>query len=185
MSFGLLNLMNSNLLANYASGWGGGGGAWMENLPGMLQGWESAQPWWGSVGETMGGGQTAGYPFMGVGDWVTAGIAAQHAMSNSTDTRFEGVRTDDAFGGHFGTEPWLAFAHDKLGLDPTRGEMFDAAVENNNWGDMKQRLPGMLSYWGDPSSTWIESGATKAFGKDVGKWANPTGMIMDKIGGWL
>ena len=117
-----------------------------------------------------------------MGGIIAAAIALQHGLSNATNTTFEGQKTDDAFAGNYGTEPWLAFAHDKLGLGPTAGEKFDAAVKNEDWGTALKRSPAMMNYWADPLSTWMGTGTQAVIGKKYGKWANPIGSVLDMLG---
>ena len=133
----------------------------------------------------------------GIGAIIAAAIAGQHALSRNTGTRidpssgtrlekgspgyYEGTKTSDVFGGHFGTEPWLAFLHDKLNMSPTVGEQFDAA----NMSDKVKLGPAMLDYWANPGGTWAADIGEKALGKAGGKYArialNPLGEILKKI----
>ncbi len=129
----------------------------------------------GAGGAPMGGAGAGGLGAMGYGAIIAAAIAAQHGLSNNTDKTFEGVRTDDAFSGRFGTEPWLAY------LTPghaTSGERFDAAVTNKDWGTAAKRLPALADYWGDPAR-----GAAYEMGEEYGgsTWKNIAPFI-DPIG---
>ena len=129
-----------------------------------------------------GGGEAAGMGGMGIAGIIAAAIAAQHGMSNATNTEFEGQRTDDAFAGHYGTEPWLAFGHDKLGLDPTAGERFDAAIANGDYGTAMKRSPAMLDYWADPGRNWAGSTAEAIGGKKLSTVVNPLSAILKLFG---
>ena len=150
---------------------GGGGGA-----PG--DGSLAAMPTF--VQSLFGSESGAGMGGMGLAGIIAAAIVVQHGLSDATDTEFEGVKTDDAFAGHFGTEPWFAYAHDKLGLDPTAGEKFDAAVANRDWKKAAKRFPAMVDYWTNPPAKWAASG-TKAIagrsslGKGLSVMADPVG----------
>jgi len=105
----------------------------------------------GGSGAGMGGGAaTAAY--------IAAIIAAQHALTNSTGTKFEGQNTGDVFtmndegnwNPRFGNEPWHGFLNDKLGNEPSAGEKFDAAVYNQDWSKAAMRLPSTVQQWADP-----------------------------------
>lgn len=123
-----------------------------------------------------------------VGGAIAAAILAQHQMSNETDTKIKmedgsEVETDDAFSGHYGTEPWLAFASDKLGTTPTRGEKFDAAMENGGGKEGWESAPGAIGYWANPSGEWMEKGGEAIIGNDkYNKYINPAGKLEDEIG---
>ena len=134
-----------------------------------------------SGGEIGGAGSSGsgGLGALGTAGIVAAAIAAQHGLSNQTDTEFEGVKTDDAFGGHFGTEPWLGFVHDKLGWEPTEGEKFDAAVDNKDWGLALERTPAMLDYWSDPARSWGHGAAKNIFGEEVAGILSPLDYIVE------
>jgi hypothetical protein len=123
----------------------------------------------------MGGGGIAGI--------IAAAIIAQHMMSRGTNTEFEGQKTDDAFAGNYGTEPWLAFLHDKLGWGPTGGEKFDAAVQNKDWGKALQRSPAMLDYWADPPANWAYGGMKNVLGSKAATAIDPLRGLLDWIGG--
>jgi hypothetical protein len=135
-------------------------------------------------GTEAGGGAGAGAAggglgAMGIGAIIAAAIAGQHALSDDTDKKFEGVKTDDAFSGHFGTEPWLAWATPK---HATAGEQFDASVAQGDWDTAGKRGFGMADYWSDPAR-----GALGEFGEEylgsTGKWLlNPMGAALQKIG---
>jgi hypothetical protein len=118
------------------------------------------------------------FPIAGI---VMAAIAAQHGLSKDTDTEVEGVRTKDAFEGHFATEPWLAWAHDKLGMEPTEGEKFDAAFKNKDYETAIERHPEAFSYWADPATS-VAADGLEALGMDkkTADWFNPVG----KVGEW-
>jgi len=130
-----------------------------------------------SAGGSSSGAGSGGLGAAGIGGIVLAAIAAQHGLSQDTDTTFEGVKSGDAFSGQFGTEPWLAWAHDKLGLSPTAGERFDAAVKNDDWGEAFKRSFEMSDYWADPGSTWAESAAS-----GLGMDENAAGWVFNPIG---
>ena len=119
---------------------------------------------------------SGGMSGLGMAGIIAAAIAAQHAMSKDTETEVEGVKTKDAFSGHFATEPWLAYLHDIYGMDPTAGEYFDAAVKNKDYGLAMKRAPAMLDYWANPLDTWQSSIIKAGTGKETGKW-----QILDKV----
>lgn len=80
---------------------------------------------------------------------------------------------------------FLGLAHDKMGLEPTAGEKFDAAVKNDDWGNAFRRSFEMSDYRADPASSWMESAAA-GLGMDeehAGWVFNPlgelTGLISD------
>jgi len=132
------------------------------------------------------GGGSAGGMGAGMAGVIAAIIGGQHLLSNATDTEVDGVKTDDAFAGHFGTEPWLGYAHDKLGLEPTAGEGFDAAIANKDYGKALEKLPAAADYWADPIRTWLGSGG-ELMGKQVaGKTGGKVGSaIFNPIGALL
>lgn len=136
-----------------------------------------------SAESSMGSGASSGSSSgaLGTMGWVAAAIAAQHMLSDDTSTEIDGVKTNDAFSGHFGTEPWLAWAHDKAGIEPTAGEKFDAAVENSDWSKAGENFNGMTSYWANPTSSWLASGG-EALGldHDTAQWLSPE----SKVGQW-
>ena len=120
----------------------------------------------GGGGGGAGAGLGAGY----VAAIIAAVTAAQHYLSNETDTKVEGVRSDDAFGGHFGTQPYQAYAYQQLGMPASSGERFDAAVENSDWGTALERLPDTADYWANPMQHSVNDvmyeGAEKNLGED-------------------
>jgi len=172
----------------YASSSGGAGasqfaGAETASGAGMQSGGAMAAEGHAGTGvaQTSGAGGSSGLATTG---WIAAAIVAQHQMSNETDTTImtEGgeIETDDAFAGHYGTEPWLAFAADKLGTTPTRGEEFDAEVAGGDDDSALKAAPGMVSYWADPSSEWIEKGVEAITGDDkYSDFVNPVGWLAD------
>lgn len=113
---------------------------------------------------------------------IAAIIAAQHILSNQTDTEFEGVKTDDAFGGHFATEPWFAFLADKMGWEPTAGERMDAAVENEDWSRAWKRYPAASTYWADPTTAWIYEAAKNDVGEGFAAVVSPHNWLTEQIG---
>lgn len=154
-----------------------GGG--MEGLGEMFGGGGEVMAGTGDVATT-GGSQAGGLGAAGIGAIVAAAIAAQHGLSEDTNTEFEGVETADAFEGQFGTEPWMGWMHDKLDLSPTAGEKFDAAVKNEDWKTAFERSFEMSDYWADPGSSWAETTAA-GLGVDEGVagWAfNPIGEVL-------
>lgn len=153
---------------------GGGGGGMSMNLGSLFGGGESAAGGGAGGGEAAGGGAGGGMGLATMG-YIAAAILGQHLASKATDTEFEGQETGDAFSGSFGTEPWLALLHDKLGLSPTAGERFDAAVKNKDYGTAAKRLPAAADYWADPIRTWLG---------DVGGYAGKTigGKKGEKVG---
>ena len=121
----------------------------------------------------------------GIGGIIAAAIAAQHGLSNATSRQFEGVRTDDAFGGHFGTEPWFGWLSERWGLPITAGEKFDAAIANKDYGTALKRMPAMMDYWADPGRSWGNALGRKTFGKTFDKvlpYIDPASYLLGKIG---
>ena len=112
----------------------------MGSGPGMPPGGEGGPPG-GGLSATSGGGLAA---------IILAAIAAQHALSKKTSTTFEGQETGDVFSGNFMTEPWQGFAYDKLGMDPSSGQRFDAAIKNKDYTLAAKRFPEASDYWADP-----------------------------------
>ncbi|OGW44446.1 MAG: hypothetical protein A2Y66_01765 [Nitrospirae bacterium RBG_13_41_22] len=140
----------------------------------------------GNSGGTMGGGGSGGgMGAMGIGAVIAAAIAAQHVMSHNTDTEFEGQKTKDAFSGNFGTEPWFAFAADKLNWEPTEGEKFDAAIKNDDWSLAAKRFPSMMNYWANPAQQWLTKPAREYIGKDIDMAIDPASYVTRKIEKWF
>lgn len=155
-------------------------------------------PGYGAAEAPEAGGASGGLGTLGtIGGIIAAAIAGQHALSRNTGTRispdtglklekgdpgyYHGTKTGDVFSGHFGTEPWLAFLHDKFNMNPTVGEQFDAA-------DTKGKLklaPALSDYWANPGGTWIADLGEKVLGKGMGKTArwvlNPLGELFKKL----
>jgi hypothetical protein len=179
-----------------AAGEAGLGAATGAEAGGAAAGGEAMAGMTGGTGGASGGigGLGAG---AGIGAIIAAAIAGQHALSRNTGTRvdpssgerlekgspgyYEGTKTSDVFGGHFGTEPWLAFLHDKMNMSPTVGEQFDAA-------SMKDKVklgPALMDYWANPGGTWAADIGEKLLGDKMGKTArkviNPLGEILKKI----
>ncbi|MBC2712065.1 MAG: hypothetical protein HGJ94_14095 [Desulfosarcina sp.] len=110
---------------------------------------------------------------------ITAVIAGQHLLSNQTDRTVEGVKTDDVFGGHFFTEPWMAYGADKLGFDdPTSGEKMDAAIENSDWGNVAVRVPATANQWANPVGDFAYQGAKEGVKEVFGTDDQTTDLIM-------
>lgn len=146
-----------------------------------------------------GGGMAAAAPVA----YIAAAIGAQLAASNNTDTVVDGQKTGNVFTGigdggwkpSFATEPWLAWGHDKLGWGPTKGEEFDAAVNNSDWDTALKRLPAAADYWADPlrswagEDTWSNIGesltGSEGFGDVIGFMADPIQGILSKIEDWF
>lgn len=133
----------------------------------------------------MGSGSSAsssgGLGAWGTGGIVAAAIAAQHMMTRDNDREVDGVKTGDAFSGQFGTEPWFAWAGNKLGNEPTAGENFDASVKNRDWGKAGGQFNEMTSYWANPTTSWAAS-AGEALGlkPEEASWLSPE----SKVGSW-
>ena len=143
----------------------------------------------GSVGAEAGGigaeaGSAGGGSYLGYVAPVLAAIAGQHMMSSATDRRTmeggkqgadvgKGHRTGDVFSGDFFTEPWMAFAQQKLGVDtPTPGEKTDAAMNSmrqgeGGAGDLLGSIPGTALQWFDPFGTISYNFLEDKFGKEV------------------
>lgn len=168
----------SNIQSMISQFTGGGGQAGSFASPSAGSGGASQL---GEVG--IGGEAGGGMGAMGIGAIIAAAIAAQHYMSNKTDTEFEGQKTNDAFSGNFGTEPWFAFVSDKLGMEPTAGEKFDAAINNEDWGKAARRLPDMTSYWADPARAVGTSFIRKYVGDTAADVIDPAGWLTRKIAG--
>ena len=134
--------------------------------------------------------------------YIAAAIGAQLAASNNTDTVVDGQKTGNVFTGigdggwkpSFATEPWLAFGHDKLGWGPTKGEEFDAAVNNSDWDTALKRLPAAADYWADPIRNWIGEGVSgvsedltgsEDVGKILGYVFDPISGLLNKIEDWF
>lgn len=127
------------------------------------------------------GGKGAG-PW-GIAGIVAAAIAAQHYLSGKTDREFEGIKTKDAFSGHYGTEPWQAFLYDKLGIDrPSAGESFDAAMARGDYGTALKRLPTTLSYWADPPGSIMHDIARDKLGNTGAAIFQPHHLILRLLG---
>lgn len=117
----------------------------------------------------------------GTGGIVAAAIAAQHMMTRDNDREVDGVKTGDAFSGQFGTEPWFAWAGNKMGNAPTAGEKFDAAVKNDDWNKAGGSFNEMTSYWANPTSSWAASaGEGLGLKPEEAAWLSPE----SKIGKW-
>ena len=114
---------------------------------------------------------------------VAAAIAGQAAASKNTNTVFEGQRTNDAFSGNFGTDPWLGYLSEKMGWEPSAGEKYDAAVNNKDWDKAFKRQFSMADYWADPIRAWLTTPAREYIGSDIDALINPTGYLFRKIGG--
>ena len=114
---------------------------------------------------------------------IAAAIAIQHGLSRKTSTEFEGQPTGDAFSGDFGTEPWLGYAYDKLGFDPTAGQKFDAAIKNRDWETALRRTPDMLSYWTEPGSHVAYDVVKEKAGSNIANILNPMRWLFGKIAG--
>jgi len=151
----------------------------LKGIKNNLMGGESAESGM-SLGNNPLYSSEAGLSGMGIGAIIAAAIAAQHGLSNATDTVYEGQKTDDAFSGNFGTEPWLAWAHDKLGMGPTMGEKFDAAINNKDYGKAFSRSFGMADYWSDPARTWGYDIAKKSLGDNVAAFLSPLNYMFEK-----
>lgn len=142
----------------------------MQNRPSMPPGTMSI------ANKFMGGsGGGMGMPYSG----IAAAIAAQHLMAMNNNRTFEGQRSGDVFTGDFLTEPWFAFASDRLGLPTTAGEKFDAAIKNKDWNAALKRLPEATDYWADPIRSWAAKGGEALLGEDniVSKILNPIELI--------
>lgn len=150
------------------TGAGAGGGAVAGGEGSMISGSMGGE----GVGEAASG---VGYGTLG---YILAAIAGQHLMSDATDrnTPLPGVegrghKTGDVFSLDFFTEPWQAFAYDKLGIDvPTPGEKTDASINalrdgESTWDNLLRSAPATGAQWFDPFSSvgydWMnEKGGT-------------------------
>jgi len=182
------NSMGSLFSSGYSSLTGlftSGGGASLGNFAGSgayslgdgglgFNGISVNTPYQSGGGSSMGALSTIGY--------IVAAIMAQHALSDATDTVFEGQRTGDVFSGNFMTEPWLAYTAQQWGWQPTAGQKFDAAVQNQDWGAAAYRSPSVAAYWGDPAGTGIYEGAKNWLGETAAAIINPIAGLSDLIG---
>jgi hypothetical protein len=117
-------------------------------------------------------------------------------MSSATDRRTDlsGVegshRTGDIFSGDFFTEPWMAFAYDKLGVDaPTPGEKTDASIDaiqdgENGWDNLLRSAPATGAQWFDPVGTFGQ-GYLEEKGGPIGKWAGRAAFPIQYLAGLL
>jgi hypothetical protein len=133
-----------------------------------------------------GGAAAGGMGAAGVAAIVAAIVAAQHYASNNTEREFEGVKTDDAFAQHWATDPWIPYMYQKMGINtPTRGEKFDAAVENKDWDLALRRSTGMFAH--DPIGETTYDIANEKWGSTTAAIISPGQALMDwitkKIGG--
>jgi hypothetical protein len=140
----------------------------------------------GMSGSSVGGASSLGSYASTLG-YIGAAIAGQHMLSNQTSRSFDGRATKDAFGGSGATEPWLAFAYQKLGIkSPTTGEQLDADVKNGNWGDAISNVPSHAAYYFDPVrsglSDWADQKLGDTFGPIVSTMIFPEGKIANQIG---
>ncbi len=131
----------------------------------------------GGGGAAAGGGLGAGW----IAAIIAAVIAAQHYASNETDTKVEGVRTDDAFGGHFGTQPYQAWAYERLGMPASSGERFDAAVENSDWGTALERLPDTADYWAHPATHSLKDVEYEGMKRNFGEGSEKVLGVFDPL----
>jgi hypothetical protein len=154
---------NPGATSPYASNAGlyGPSGTYGEGFASMGQG----------AGEAAGGGMGEG--LSAVGGYVAALIAAQQLMSNATDRRAgtsgnktdsssgSGHRTGSVFSGDFFTEPWMAYANQKLGIETlTPGEKTDAAIDRFREGegglmDVAKTAPATGAQWFDPTGAFF------------------------------
>lgn len=184
------SLANAESLAGFGSsgsGLGASGSMGMGSDAASLAFAESGMGLGGS-GSTAGGsaaGSSGGLGAAGIGGIIVAAIAVQHMATEDTDTEVEGVKTGNVFSGQFGTEPWMGWVHDKLGLSPTAGEKFDAAVKNKDWDTAFKRSFEMSDYWADPVSSHIETAAAGlGMNEEAAGWMfNPIGEGLSKIFG--
>lgn len=131
-----------------------------------------------SASGTAGGGSAAGSSGMGawgVGGLVAAAIGAQHAMSNDTNRSFDGVKTNDAFSGHFATEPWMAWGFDKLGAEQaTPGEKYDAAMKNKDYTQAGLNSMAATRQWSDPGKEFLGGIVESKVGSSASDTLDPT-----------
>jgi hypothetical protein len=146
----------------------------------------------GSGGAAGSGGTTAGssagtsgfgsslaafWPAAVVGGAVLAG----HLASNATDRRFNGTKTNDAFAGHFFTDPFQSFGYQKLGIeDPTSGELLDAAVNNGSFSDFMKIAPQQFHSMAMPGIDWTRDLTDKINGK-FSNVVDPIGKLFKSI----
>lgn len=122
-----------------------------------------------------GGAAAGGMGATGIAAIILAAIAAQHYMSNNTEREFEGVKTDDAFAQHYGTDPWQPYMYQKLGINtPTAGEKFDAAIENGDYDLAARRTPSLVNQW-------FNTGGQIAYDIADDKWGSTTAFFIDPI----
>lgn len=151
----------------------------------------------GSAAGSSAGGIGAGGAYAAIAALIAAGIHAQHKATEHNKRKIEGQEAGDWFShGNIGdkgfaTEPWFAMLSDKLGLNATAGEKFDAAYRNKDWGTALKRLPAAADYWVDPARSWIGKGGeyagtkltgSKKGGKVGSAILNPIGALLSLFG---
>lgn len=140
------------------------------------------------AGTTAGGGLTGGGASSGgLGGAGVAGIAAaailgQQMAVNATDTTYKGQKTGGFFtrdeqgrwAPRFGNEPWHGYLNEQWGIAPSAGEKWDAAMYNQDWGELARRTPGTVQQWLNPIGD---------FGYDVieNKWGPNFAGTLDPI----
>jgi hypothetical protein len=160
----------------------------------------------GGAGGAAGGIGGAGMAGI-VGAIIAAVSALQNAASNNTSTRidpgtlkqvtksdpdyYKGVKSGSLFNKHVGTEPWLAWLHDKFNLEPTAGEVFDAKMDGNRnfKGYMKEfgsdEYVNAADYWANPPKTWALTLGKAVLGEKLGKkgkwFIDPVGEGVQKL----
>lgn len=158
----------------------------------------------GGAGAGAGGGEAGGMGGAGVVAIIAAIIAGQMVASNNTDTEIYGEGAgnwftfddDGHWEPHMAQEPWRAYAHDRLGWEPTAGEKFDAAM----WGDasegeMLKNFPAAADYYADPIRSWLgydtwynllgEWSDSEDTNKVIATLIDPIGGILNQINDWF
>ena len=164
---------------------------------GTMGGAESTGGLWDSIGGMFGGGGGEGASSVGYGTlgYILAAIAGQHMMSSDTDRQFSpsgaggsSHRTGDVFSGDFFTEPWMAYAYDKLGVEgATPGEETDSSINairdgESAWDNLLRSAPATAAQWFDPVGSFgygLMEDKLGTFGKWLGRAAFPVHWLAD------
>jgi hypothetical protein len=120
----------------------------------------------------------------GAGGYIAAAIALQQLLGKSNNRKVDNQKSGTVFdyftsGGEklpsVATEPWLGYAYNKLGWEPTEGEKFDAAVKNKDWGKAAERAIPAADYWfgGTPLDSMGYDFLENEVGKGTGKFLLP------------
>ena len=166
--------------------WGAVGSGTPSTSSGLIAGNEVAAPAAEAGATASEGGSMLGTVGTYAG-YIGAAIAGQHLLSNQTSRSFDGRATKDMFGGSGATEPWLAYAYQKMGIEaPTSGEQLDADVKNGSWGDAISHVPSHAAYYFNPGANFLSDFAGQKLGDTWGPIAStlifPEGKLANQIG---